>query len=290
MKNDRQNIATADAKADKDMKDIDSMKMYMQEISLLPLLSQDEERELAIRIEQGDTYARQRMIEGNLRLVISTARRYIGCGLSFADLVQEGNIGLMKAIDKFDYRLGYKFSTYATWWISQAISRAVADTGRTVRVPVHMVELAGKVQKTIRSYMQQEGRYPDTCEIAEQLGLPEQRVKDALTALRDPLSLDLPVGEDEESSVGDFIEDAETLSPEENAIRKMQSEELWKALDTLTEKEREVICKRYGLRDGEMRTLEQIGAEFGLTRERIRQIEAKAMRKLVMYSRRFWRQ
>ena len=258
----------------------DPVKVYLKEIGRVPLLSSEEEVELAQRMAQGDDYAKKRLSEANLRLVVSIAKRYVGRGMQFLDLIQEGNMGLMKAVDKFDYSKGYKFSTYATWWIRQAITRGIADTGRTIRVPVHMVETINKTLRMTRTLLQELGREPTPEEVADRLNVPVSRVREVLKISRDPVSLDTPIGEEDDSHLGDFIEDDSALSPADSAAFSMLREELNTALESLTDRERQVVELRFGLRDGRARTLEEVGREFNVTRERIRQIEAKALRKL----------
>ena len=258
----------------------DPVRMYLKEIGNVPLLTSEEEVELAKRVEQGDEEAKKKLTEANLRLVVSIAKKYVGRGMPFLDLIQEGNMGLMKAVDKFDYTKGYKFSTYATWWIRQAITRGIADTGRTIRVPVHMVETINKTLRMTRTLLQELGREPTPEEVAERLGVPVSRVREVLKISRDPVSLDTPIGEEDDSHLGDFIEDDTALSPADSAAFSMLKEELSKALESLTERERQVVKLRFGLEDGRQRTLEEVGKEFNVTRERIRQIEAKALRKL----------
>ncbi len=258
----------------------DPVRMYLKEIGNVPLLSGEEEIELAKRVEQGDEEAKKKLTEANLRLVVSIAKKYVGRGMPFLDLIQEGNMGLMKAVDKFDYTKGYKFSTYATWWIRQAITRGIADTGRTIRVPVHMVETINKTLRMSRTLLQELGREPTPEEVAERLNVPVSRVREVLKISRDPVSLDTPIGEEDDSHLGDFIEDDTALSPADSAAFSMLREELSTALESLTERERQVIILRFGLEDGRARTLEEVGKEFNVTRERIRQIEAKALRKL----------
>lgn len=258
----------------------DPVRMYLKEIGNVPLLSGEEEVELAKRVEQGDEEAKKKLTEANLRLVVSIAKKYVGRGMPFLDLIQEGNMGLMKAVDKFDYTKGYKFSTYATWWIRQAITRGIADTGRTIRVPVHMVETINKTLRMTRTLLQELGREPTPEEVAARLNVPVARVREVLKISRDPVSLDTPIGEEDDSHLGDFIEDDTALSPSDSAAFSMLREELKSALESLTDRERQVIELRFGLLDGRARTLEEVGKEFNVTRERIRQIEAKALRKL----------
>ncbi|MDO4633813.1 MAG: RNA polymerase sigma factor RpoD [Eubacteriales bacterium] len=258
----------------------DPVRMYLKEIGNVPLLTSEEEVELARRVEEGDETAKKQLIEANLRLVVSIAKKYVGRGMPFLDLIQEGNMGLMKAVDKFDYAKGFKFSTYATWWIRQAITRGIADTGRTIRVPVHMVETINKTLRMTRTLLQELGREPTPEEVAERLGVPVSRVREVLKISRDPVSLDTPIGEEDDSHLGDFIEDDSALSPADSAAFSMLREELATALESLTDRERQVVQLRFGLIDGRARTLEEVGKEFNVTRERIRQIEAKALRKL----------
>ena len=258
----------------------DPVRMYLKEIGNVPLLSTEEEVALAQRVEAGDESAKKQLIEANLRLVVSIAKKYVGRGMQFLDLIQEGNMGLMKAVDKFDYSKGFKFSTYATWWIRQAITRGIADTGRTIRVPVHMVETINKTLRMTRTLLQELGREPTPEEVAERLGVPVARVREVLKISRDPVSLDTPIGEEDDSHLGDFIEDDSALSPADSAAFSMLREELSTALESLTDRERQVVQLRFGLIDGRARTLEEVGKEFNVTRERIRQIEAKALRKL----------
>lgn len=258
----------------------DPVRMYLKEIGNVPLLSTEEEVALAKRVEAGEEEAKRSLTEANLRLVVSIAKKYVGRGMPFLDLIQEGNMGLMKAVDKFDYTKGYKFSTYATWWIRQAITRGIADTGRTIRVPVHMVETINKTLRMTRTLLQELGREPTPEEVAEQLGVPVTRVREVLKISRDPVSLDTPIGEEDDSHLGDFIEDDSALSPADSAAFSMLREELTTALESLTDRERQVVQLRFGLIDGRARTLEEVGKEFNVTRERIRQIEAKALRKL----------
>ena len=258
----------------------DPVRMYLKEIGNVPLLSTEEEVALAQRVEAGDESAKKQLIEANLILVVSIAKKYVGRGMPFLDLIQEGNMGLMKAVDKFDYSKGFKFSTYATWWIRQAITRGIADTGRTIRVPVHMVETINKTLRMTRTLLQELGREPTPEEVAERLGVPVARVREVLKISRDPVSLDTPIGEEDDSHLGDFIEDDSALSPADSAAFSMLREELSTALESLTDRERQVVQLRFGLIDGRARTLEEVGKEFNVTRERIRQIEAKALRKL----------
>ena len=258
----------------------DPVRMYLKEIGNVPLLSTEEEIELAKRVEEGDEAAKKKLTEANLRLVVSIAKKYVGRGMPFLDLIQEGNMGLMKAVDKFDYSKGYKFSTYVTWWIRQAITRGIADTGRTIRVPVHMVETINKTLRMTRTLLQELGREPTPEEVADRLNVPVSRVREVLKISRDPVSLDTPIGEEDDSHLGDFIEDDSALSPADSAAFSMLREELNTALESLTDRERQVVELRFGLRDGRARTLEEVGREFNVTRERIRQIEAKALRKL----------
>lgn len=258
----------------------DPVRMYLKEIGRVDLLSADEEIELAKRIEQGDEDAKRRLAEANLRLVVSIAKRYVGRGMLFLDLIQEGNMGLMKAVEKFDYRKGYKFSTYATWWIRQAITRAIADQARTIRIPVHMVETINKLIRVQRQLLQDLGREPTPEEIAEDMDLTPEKVREILKIAQEPVSLETPIGEEDDSHLGDFIEDQEATSPSEHAAYELLKEQLEDVLDTLTDREENVLRLRFGLDDGRTRTLEEVGKVFGVTRERIRQIEAKALRKL----------
>ncbi|HHV54518.1 MAG TPA: RNA polymerase sigma factor RpoD [Firmicutes bacterium] len=258
----------------------DPVRMYLKEIGRIPLLTAEEEVALAKRIEQGDEEAKRRLIEANLRLVVSIAKRYVGRGMLFLDLIQEGNLGLIKAVEKFDYRKGYKFSTYATWWIRQAITRAIADQARTIRIPVHMVETINKMIRTHRELLQQLGRDPTPEEIAERMELPPERVREIMKIAQEPVSLETPIGEEEDSHLGDFIEDQDAPAPAEAAAFTLLREQLEEVLKTLNPREQQVLRLRYGLDDGRQRTLEEVGQVFGVTRERIRQIEAKALRKL----------
>ncbi|SFC52713.1 RNA polymerase primary sigma factor [Alkalibacterium subtropicum] len=258
----------------------DPVRMYLKEIGRVDLLSADEEVSLAKRIESGDTLAKQELAEANLRLVVSIAKRYVGRGMSFLDLIQEGNMGLMKAVEKFDYEKGFKFSTYATWWIRQAITRAIADQARTIRIPVHMVETINKLVRIQRQLLQDLGREPTPEEIGAEMDLPTEKVRDILKISQEPVSLETPIGEEDDSHLGDFIEDDGATSPADNAAYELLKNELEDVLDTLTDREENVLRLRFGLDDGRQRTLEDVGKVFGVTRERIRQIEAKALRKL----------
>ena len=258
----------------------DPVRMYFKEIGKVPLLSAEEERELAIRIEQGDEEAKKKLCESNLRLVVSIARRYLNRGLSFLDLIQEGNLGLIKAVEKFDYTKGYKFSTYATWWIRQAITRSIADQARTIRIPVHMVETINKLIRISRQLLQEYGREPTSEEIAKEMGISVEKVREIKKISQDPVSLETPIGEEEDSHLGDFIPDEDIPSPVDAAAYSMLQKQLREVLDTLSEREKKVLILRFGLDDGRPRTLEEVGREFIVTRERIRQIEAKALRKL----------
>ena len=258
----------------------DPVKQYLREIGNFGLLSVDEEIELATKILDGDREAKRRLTEANLRLVVSIAKRYVGRGLSFLDLIQEGNLGLIKAVDKFDYTKGYKFSTYATWWIRQAITRSIADQSRTIRIPVHMSEVINKTYRVSRNLLQELGREPTETELAEAMNMPVEKVREVLKISADPISMDTPIGEEDDSHLGDFIKDEQTPGPEEATSYMMLQEQIEKLLNTLTERERRVLKLRFGLVDGRQRTLEEVGKEFNVTRERIRQIEAKALRKL----------
>ena len=258
----------------------DPVRMYLKEIGKVPLLTADEEMELAKRMENGDEVAKKRLSEANLRLVVSIAKRYVGRGMQFLDLIQEGNLGLIKAVEKFDYRKGYKFSTYATWWIRQAITRAIADQARTIRIPVHMVETINRLIRVQRQLLQEVGREPYPEEIAKEMGLPVDRVRDIMKIAQEPVSLETPIGEEEDSHLGDFVEDDHMPTPPEAAAYAMLGEQLREVLETLTEREQKVLRLRFGLDDGEAKTLEEVGKKFNVTRERIRQIEAKALRKL----------
>lgn len=258
----------------------DPVRMYLKEIGRVPLLSAEEEIELAKRIEKGDEEAKRRLAEANLRLVVSIAKRYVGRGMLFLDLIQEGNMGLIKAVEKFDYRKGYKFSTYATWWIRQAITRAIADQARTIRIPVHMVETINKLIRISRQLLQELGREPTPEEIAVEMEMSPEKVREIMKIAQEPVSLETPIGEEDDSHLGDFIEDQEALAPADAAAYELLKEQLEDVLDTLTEREENVLRLRFGLDDGRTRTLEEVGKVFGVTRERIRQIEAKALRKL----------
>lgn len=258
----------------------DPVKVYLKEIGRVPLLSSEEEIDLAIRIANGDVQAKQRLSEANLRLVVSIAKRYLGRGMQFLDLIQEGNLGLIKAVDKFDYTKGFKFSTYATWWIRQAITRAIADQARTIRIPVHMVETINKVKKVQSQLLHQNGLEPTPDEIADELDLPVDKVREIMRVAQEPVSLETPIGEEEDSHLGDFIPDDGAPAPADAASHTMLREQLSDVLSTLTPREEKVLRLRFGLEDGRSRTLEEVGKEFNVTRERIRQIEAKALRKL----------
>ena len=272
-------IADTDSLADTFSTD-DPVRMYLKEIGKVPLLTPDEEQELARRMADGDEEAKRRMAEANLRLVVSIAKRYVGRGMLFLDLIQEGNLGLIKAVDKFDYTKGYKFSTYATWWIRQAITRAIADQARTIRIPVHMVETINKVIRVSRQLLQELGHDPSAEEIAEEMGMAVDKVRDILKIAQEPESLETPIGEEEDSHLGDFIPDEDASEPSEAASFSLLKEQLMTVLDTLTPREKKVLELRFGIVDGRTRTLEEVGKEFNVTRERIRQIEAKALRKL----------
>ncbi len=258
----------------------DPVRMYLKEIGKVSLLTAEEEVELARRMEQGDPEAKRRLAEANLRLVVSIAKRYVGRGMLFLDLIQEGNLGLIKAVEKFDYRKGYKFSTYATWWIRQAITRAIADQARTIRIPVHMVETINKLIRVSRQLLQELGREPLPEEIAIEMNIPVEKVREIMKISQEPVSLETPIGEEEDSHLGDFIPDEEAPAPAEAAAFTLLKEQLMEVLDTLTPREEKVLRLRFGLDDGRARTLEEVGKEFNVTRERIRQIEAKALRKL----------
>ena len=258
----------------------DPVRMYLKEIGKVPLLTPDEEKELAERMSNGDEEAKRRMAEANLRLVVSIAKRYVGRGMQFLDLIQEGNLGLIKAVEKFDHAKGFKFSTYATWWIRQAITRAIADQARTIRIPVHMVETINKVIRVSRQLLQELGHDPTAEEIAAEMGMPAEKVRDILKIAQEPVSLETPIGEEEDSHLGDFIPDEDASEPSEAASFSLLKEQLMEVLDTLTPREKKVLELRFGIIDGRTRTLEEVGKEFNVTRERIRQIEAKALRKL----------
>ncbi len=258
----------------------DPVKLYLKEIGRVPLLDADREADLARRMSEGDEKAKKELVEANLRLVVSIAKRYVGKGLFFLDLIQEGNLGLMKAVSKFDYTKGYKFSTYATWWIRQAITRAIADQARTIRIPVHMVETIHKVTKVSRQMLQEKGREVSAAEVAKEMNMNPDKVREIMKIAQDPISLETPVGEEEDSHIGDFIEDQESPAPAEAASYELLREQLNEVLHTLTPREEQVLRLRFGLEDGRQRTLEEVGQQFNITRERIRQIEAKALRKL----------
>ena len=264
----------------------DPIKMYLKDIGKIQLLSSEDEIKLARRIEEGDEQARKELIESNLRLVVSIAKRYIGRGLQLLDLIQEGNLGLIKAVEKFDYKMGYKFSTYATWWIRQAITRSIAEQSRTIRIPVHMVETINKISKAQRVLSQDLGREPSEKEIANHLNLPEEKIREAIKVSMDPISLETPIGEEDDSHLGDFIPDENGMVPATAVDRLMLKEQISSVLDTLKPREREVLELRFGIKDNKPRTLEEVGKQFGVTRERIRQIESKPMRKINHPSRR----
>ncbi|MDR2167828.1 MAG: RNA polymerase sigma factor RpoD [Clostridiales bacterium] len=269
-------IAVAEANVNID----DHVRMYLKEIGKVPLLTWDEENELAIEMEAGSENAKKRLVSANLRLVVSIAKRYVGRGMHFLDLIQEGNLGLIKAVEKFDYRKGFKFSTYATWWIRQAITRAIADQARTIRIPVHMVETINKLLRVSKQLLQELGREPTADEIAKEMLLPPEKVREIMKLSQDPVSLETPIGEEEDSHIGDFIADHDLPAPDSAAASILLKEQLMSVLETLTDRERKVLVLRFGLDDGKARTLEEVGKEFNVTRERIRQIEAKALRKL----------
>ncbi len=258
----------------------DPVKIYLREIGRVPLLSSDEEIDLAVRISEGDEYAKQRLTEANLRLVVSIAKKYVGRGMYFLDLIQEGNVGLIKAVDKFDYKKGFKFSTYATWWIRQAITRAIADQARTIRIPVHMVETINRLKKVQSQLLHENGVEPSEELIAEKMDLPVERVREIMRVAQEPVSLETPIGPEEDSRLMDFIRDEDALAPDDAALKTITNEDIDGVLKTLTPREESVIRLRFGLQDGRCHTLEEVGTEFNVTRERIRQIEAKALRKL----------
>ncbi len=272
--------AMKDTSAPTGVKINDPVRMYLKEIGRVNLLTADEEVQLALRIEKGDEVAKQELAEANLRLVVSIAKRYVGRGMQFLDLIQEGNMGLMKAVEKFDYRRGFKFSTYATWWIRQAITRAIADQARTIRIAVHMVETINKLIRIQRQLLQDLGREPLPEEIGAEMDMPTEKVRNILKIAQEPVSLETPIGEEDDSHLGDFIEDQDATSPADHAAYEMMKKQLENVLDTLTDREENVLRLRFGLDDGRTRTLEEVGKVFGVTRERIRQIEAKALRKL----------
>ena len=275
-----ENLVLSDEEITKDININDPVRMYLKEIGRISLLSSEEEMDLSVRIANGDEAAKNVLAESNLRLVVSIAKRYVGRGLLFLDLIQEGNIGLMKAVEKFDYGKGYKFSTYATWWIRQAITRALADQARTIRVPVHMVETINKMARVQRQMTLELNREPSDEELAEKMGISVEKVREVMKISQDPVSLDTPIGEEDDSHLGDFIKDERSMSPEEYATNEILKEEIQNVLMTLQEREREVLELRFGLVDGTSHTLEEVGKRFNVTRERIRQIEAKALRKL----------
>ncbi len=258
----------------------DPVKVYLREIGRVPLLSSEEEVELAVKISEGNSYAKQRLTEANLRLVVSIAKKYVGRGMYFLDLIQEGNVGLIKAVDKFDYTKGFKFSTYATWWIRQAITRAIADQARTIRIPVHMVETINRLKKVQSQLLHENGIEPSEEQIAEKMDLPVDRVREIMRVAQEPVSMETPIGPEEDSRLMDFIRDEDALAPDEAALKTITNEDIDGVLKTLTPREESVIRLRFGLQDGRCHTLEEVGAEFNVTRERIRQIEAKALRKL----------
>ena len=273
-------IADDEDTADYSSRSTDPVRMYLKEIGRVPLLTSDQEIDIAKRMADGDEEAKQQLAEANLRLVVSVAKRYVGRGMQFLDLIQEGNLGLIKAVDKFDYHKGYKFSTYATWWIRQAITRAIADQARTIRIPVHMVETINKLVRVNRQLLQELGREPRPDEIAEEMGISEEKVREIIKIAQEPVSLETPIGEEEDSHLGDFIPDDDAPAPDSMATYAMLKKQLTEVLDTLTPREEKVVRLRFGLDDGKTRTLEDVGKEFNVTRERIRQIEAKALRKL----------
>ena len=275
-----EDTSTEDLAASAAVMSDDPVKLYLKEIGSYPLLTIEQEIELAKRIESGDEAAKKSLAESNLRLVVSIAKRYVGRGLSFLDLIQEGNLGLIKAVDKFDYTKGYKFSTYATWWIRQAITRSIADQSRTIRIPVHMSEVINKTYRVSRTLLQELGREPTEQELAKAMNLPIEKVREILKVSADPISLDTPIGEEDDSHLGDFIKDERIVGPEDAAAYSVLQDQISKLLETLTEREQRVLILRFGLQDGRTRTLEEVGKEFNVTRERIRQIEAKALRKI----------
>ena len=277
---DQENLETEEVVIPDGIEIDDPVRMYLKEIGRVPLLTADQEIDLAHRIENGDEDAKKQLVEANLRLVVSIAKRYVGRGMLFLDLIQEGNLGLMKAVEKFDYRKGFKFSTYATWWIRQAITRAIADQARTIRIPVHMVETINKLSRVQRNLLQTLGREPTPFEVAMEMDIPVDRVIEIMKVAQEPVSLETPIGEEDDSHLGDFITDEDAESPEESASFVLLREHLDGILGTLTDREEKVLRLRFGLDDGRPRTLEEVGQEFGVTRERIRQIEAKALRKL----------
>ena len=280
MEQEEENLVLSDEEITKDISISDPVRMYLKEIGRISLLSTEEELELSVRIANGDEMAKNVLAESNLRLVVSIAKRYVGRGLLFLDLIQEGNIGLMKAVEKFDYGKGYKFSTYATWWIRQAITRALADQARTIRVPVHMVETINKMARVQRQMTLELNREPSEEELAAKMGITAEKVREVMKISQDPVSLDTPIGEEDDSHLGDFIKDERSMSPEEYATNEILKEEIRNVLMTLQEREQEVLELRFGLVDGTSHTLEEVGKKFNVTRERIRQIEAKALRKL----------
>ena len=277
---DKKTKKTAEVTVPAGVKINDPVRMYLKEIGRVSLLTANEEKEIAIRIQAGEMEAKQELAEANLRLVVSIAKRYVGRGMQFLDLIQEGNMGLMKAVEKFDHEKGFKFSTYATWWIRQAITRAIADQARTIRIPVHMVETINKLVRIQRQLLQDLGREPTPEEIGAEMDLPTEKVREILKIAQEPVSLETPIGEEDDSHLGDFIEDQDVTSPAEHTAQTLLKEQLEEVLDTLTDREENVLRLRFGLDDGNVRTLEQVGKVFGVTRERIRQIEAKALRKL----------
>ncbi|KAA9238641.1 MULTISPECIES: RNA polymerase sigma factor RpoD [Aerococcus] len=279
-KKDKKDTNKSTSSTSSKVKTNDPVRMYLKEIGRVDLLTADEEVALAKRIEAGDPVAKQELAEANLRLVVSIAKRYVGRGMSFLDLIQEGNMGLMKAVEKFDYTKGFKFSTYATWWIRQAITRSIADQARTIRIPVHMVETINKLVRIQRQLLQELGREPTPEEIGAEMDLPTEKVRNIMKISQEPVSLETPIGEEDDSHLGDFIEDNDAMQPDEYTNQELLKEQLNEVLDTLTDREENVLRLRFGLEDGQTKTLEQVGQQFGVTRERIRQIEAKALRKL----------